>query len=102
MAFEYDGVYREMKKEEIARKQSNQETGPRKVPLIVSIHLSPLSLANRDFQPKYMQQLLKNAELKEKQDMLVLQKRLQRELEAEKEMYVFVYKPVTHLLNQFS
>ncbi len=30
-AFEYDGVYREMKKEEIARKHSTQDTGPKKV-----------------------------------------------------------------------
>ena len=31
-AFEYDGVYREMKKEEIARKASTQDTGPKKAP----------------------------------------------------------------------
>jgi len=30
-AFEYDGVYRDMKKEEIARKMADKETGPKKV-----------------------------------------------------------------------
>jgi hypothetical protein len=42
MAFEYDGVYREMKKEEIARKAANQDTGPKKVFLwceIIEINL---------------------------------------------------------------
>lgn len=34
-----------------------------------------------------MDQLLRNAEVKQREDMVVLQKKLQRELEAEKAMY---------------
>jgi len=40
-----------------------------------------------------MNNLLQNAEQKKKQDMLVLQKTLQRELETEKELYLLVFEP---------